>query len=271
MRFAHVLTYHSGNIAGNDYATNNLIAFREDLRVVERLGLSVVPLRTLVDALIGQRLSRLPEHVVAITFDDGLDFDFRELTHPVYGTQPSMLGTMREFVSEFAVPVHATSFVIASPEARMQIANKEMLGHQWISDSWWQEAVESGLFHIANHTWDHVSPSVDCAASEKDRRASSRFIDNPVAAALQVRQAREYIERIAPNPGSALLAYPYGDTSAFLVDEYLPDGRRGHGMVAAFTGQPGVVMPDSNRWTLPRYSCGKDWQSPSELTALLRG
>src|SRR5271165_6776626 len=139
MRLAHVLTYHSGNIAGNDYATNDLVAFREDLRVIEHLGLSVIPLRTLVDALIGQRLSHLPQQVVAITFDDGLDFDFRELTHPTYGAQPSMVETMREFVREFAVPVHATSFVIASPEARMQIANEEMLGHQWISDSWWQE------------------------------------------------------------------------------------------------------------------------------------
>jgi peptidoglycan/xylan/chitin deacetylase (PgdA/CDA1 family) len=271
MRFAHVLTYHSGNIAGNDYATNDLVAFREDLRTILRLGLSIVPLRTLVDALIEQRLSLLPDHVVSITFDDGLDFDFLELAHPTHGTQPSVVAIMRAFVREFASPVHATSFVIASPEARMQIANKEMLGYQWISDSWWREAVASGLFHIANHTWDHVSPSVDCDESEKDRRASSRFIDNTAAAALQVRQAREYIERIAPNPGSALLAYPYGDTSGFLVEDYLPDGKRGHGTVAALTGQPGVVTPQSNRWTLPRNSCGKDWKSPEGLTSLLRG
>jgi peptidoglycan/xylan/chitin deacetylase (PgdA/CDA1 family) len=271
MRFAHVLTYHSGNIVGNDYATNDLVAFREDLRTILRLGLSIIPLRALVDALIGQCLSHLPNHVVAITFDDGLDFDFLELAHPTHGTQPSVVGIMREFVNEFASPVHVTSFVIASPEARMQIANKEMLGYQWISDSWWREAVASGLFHVANHTWDHVSPSVDCAESEKDRRGSSRFIDNPVAAALQVRQAHEYIERIAPNPGSALLAYPYGDPSAFLVDDYLPDGTRGHGTVAAFTGQPGVVTAESDRWTLKRNSCGKDWKSPEGLTSLLRG
>jgi peptidoglycan/xylan/chitin deacetylase (PgdA/CDA1 family) len=271
MRFAHVLTYHSGNIAGNDYATNDLVAFREDLRIIERLGLSIIPLRTLVDALIGPGSNRLPEHVVSITFDDGLDFDFIELAHPLHGVQPSVAGIMREFVHEFALPVHATSFVIASPEARMQIANKEMLGHQWISDSWWREAVASGLFHIANHSWDHVSPSVGYDTAEADRRASSRFIDNPVAAALQVRRAREYIERIAPNPGSALLAYPYGDYSAFLVGDYLPDARRGHGTVAAFTGEPGVVTPASNRWTLPRNSCGKEWQSPEGLAALLGG
>jgi len=269
MRFAHVLTYHSGNIAGNDYATNNLVAFREDLRIIRRLGLSIIPLRTLVDGLIERSSSRLPEHVVAITFDDGLDFDFLELVHPIHGLQPSVAGIMREFATEFELPVHATSFVIASPEARMQIANREMLGHQWISDSWWRQAVASGLFHIANHTWDHVSPSVGHDAAEQGRRASSQFIDNPVAAGLQIRQAREYIERIAPNPGSALLAFPYGDYSEFLVDAYLPDPRLGHGTVAAFTGRPGVVTPESNRWTLPRNSCGKDWTSPEGLTALL--
>ncbi len=269
MRSAHVLTYHSGNIAGNDYASNNLLAFREDLRVIRRLGLCIIPLRTLVDALIERSSNRLPERVVSLTFDDGLDFDFLELVHPSHGLQPSVAGIMREFATEFDLPVHATSFVIASPEARMQIANREMLGHQWISDSWWRQAVASGRFHIGNHTWDHVSPSVRYHATEKERRASSQFIDNPVAAALQIRQAREYIERIAPNPGSALLAFPYGDYSAFLVDDYLPDPRLGHGTVAAFTGRPGVVTPQSNRWTLPRISCGKDWTSPEGLTALL--
>jgi hypothetical protein len=28
---AIVLTYHSGNLAGNDYSTNNLVALAEDL------------------------------------------------------------------------------------------------------------------------------------------------------------------------------------------------------------------------------------------------
>lgn len=270
MRFAHVLTYHSGNIAGNDYSTNNLVAFREDLRIIRSLGLSIIPLRALVDALIEQNSSRLPEHAVSITFDDGLDFDFLELVHPMYGMQLSMAGIMREFVKEFELPVHATSFVIASPDARTQIANNEMLGYQWISDSWWRQAVESGLFHIGNHTWDHVSPSVTYDAVEEKRRASSKFIDNPLAAELQIRRAREYIERVAPNPGSALLAFPYGDQSQFLVNEYLPSVRLGHGTVAAFTGQRGVVTPSSNRWTLPRNSCGQDWTSPEGLATLLR-
>ena len=269
MRSAHVLTYHSGNISGNDYSTNDLVAFRQDLQTLHRLGLSVVPLRTLVDALIERNLSRLPERVVSITFDDGLDFDFFELVHPVHGAQPSALRIMRDFVREFHAPVHATSFVIASPDARVRIANQEMMGHQWISDSWWRNATDSGLFHIGNHTWDHVSPSVEYDVGEKNRRGSSKFIDNPRAAERQIRAARDYIERLAPNPGSALLAFPYGDYSEFLIADYLPDARAGHGTIAAFTTIPGVVTPTSDRWKLPRNTCGRDWTSPEGLTALL--
>jgi hypothetical protein len=271
MRLAHVLTYHSGNIAGNDYGSNDLVAFREDLRLVHALGLSIVPLRALVDRLVEGRCSDLPERVVSICLDDGLDFDFVELAHPLHGHQPSAAGIMREFADEHHCPVHATSFVIASPGAREQIARREMMGYPWINDSWWPTAVESGLFHIANHTWDHVSPYVGYDAAEQGRRGSSRYIDNPATADVQIRQARDYIQSIAPNPGSALLAFPYGDYSEYLIDAYLPDERLGHGTLAAFTTSPGVITPASNRWTLPRNTCGANWSSPEGLVALLRG
>jgi peptidoglycan/xylan/chitin deacetylase (PgdA/CDA1 family) len=270
MRLAHVLTYHSGNIAGNDYRTNDLVAFREDLQVVRALGLPIVPLRSVVDALLEDRCGALPERVVSISFDDGLDFDYLPLQHPVHGRQPSAADIMREFAAEYALPVHATLFVIASPEARAQIAHREMMGYAWINDSWWAAAVESGMFHVANHTWDHMSPYVAHAASEAERRASSRYIDHPAIADLEIRRAHDYIESVAPNPGSALLAFPYGDYSDYLVDDYLPDARQEHGTIAAFTTEPGAITPKSSRWTLPRHTCGADWRSPEGLAALLR-
>ena len=48
---AYVLTYHSGNLAGNDYATNNLVALAEDLAELHALGVAMVPLREIVAAL----------------------------------------------------------------------------------------------------------------------------------------------------------------------------------------------------------------------------
>ena len=40
MRQAHILTYHSGNIDGNDYASNDLVALAADL---ECCGVSISP------------------------------------------------------------------------------------------------------------------------------------------------------------------------------------------------------------------------------------
>jgi hypothetical protein len=86
----------------------------------------------------------------------------------------------------------------------------------------------------------------------------------------QVRYARSYIESIAPNPGSALLAFPYGDYSSYLIEKYLPEEQHSHGTIAAFTTEPGVITESSNRWTLPRYTCGHHWDSPATLSDLLR-
>ncbi|HEX9274985.1 MAG TPA: hypothetical protein VGA51_01120 [Casimicrobiaceae bacterium] len=46
---ASILTYHSGNMAGNDYSSNNLLALAHDLDVVRALRLLVVPLPLVVD------------------------------------------------------------------------------------------------------------------------------------------------------------------------------------------------------------------------------
>ena len=57
---ALVLTYHSGNLAGNDYSTNNLVALAEDLEQIRALRLPIVPLRSIVDALILGATATLP-------------------------------------------------------------------------------------------------------------------------------------------------------------------------------------------------------------------
>jgi len=266
---AFVLTYHSGRISGNDYRTNNLVALAEDLETIRALDLPIVPLCGLVDALLHRGAPALPEKSVAITFDDGLDFDFVELVHPFHGLQASACSVLRRFATAHSVPVHATTFVIASPRAREQIARREMLDHQWIGEHWWADAVASGIFHVANHSWDHVSPSVSPVGQRDGRSGAFTLVDTFDDAELQVRRAHDYIAERAPNAGTALLAYPYGDASAYMTDEYLPvHGEKG-GTLAAFTGRPGVMHQDSNRWALPRYCCGTDWESPQALARLL--
>lgn len=121
MGSAVVLTYHSGNIKGNDYATNSLVALAQDLATIHRLNLPIVPLHTVAQAVVSRDFSSLPDRVVAISLDDGLDFDFRPLVHPTHGLQRSVHQILSAFSAQNNTPVHATSFVIASREAREQM------------------------------------------------------------------------------------------------------------------------------------------------------
>jgi peptidoglycan/xylan/chitin deacetylase (PgdA/CDA1 family) len=268
---AFVLTYHSGNLAGNDYASNNLVALAHDLEQLHGLSVPVVPLRDVVGALLRGAGDSLPDKVVAITLDDGLDFDFVDLVHPFHGPQASVQTVLRRFKQRHAASAHATTFVIASPDARRQIAEREMLGYQWIGDHWWSAAVASGLFDIGNHSWDHVSPSVSPVGQHAGKTGSFTYVDTYADADLQVRAAREFIAARAPNPAAGFFAYPYGDANAYLVEEYFPVHGVRNGTVVAFTGMPGPVHEASVRWLLPRYTCGKHWRSPEELAGIVRG
>ena len=267
---AFVLTYHSGNIAGNDYATNNLMALAEDLMQLRALSVPVVPLNAIVAARLSGTGDRFPDRVAAITLDDGLDFDFDDIVHPFHGPQSSVRAVLERHEHAHGAHVHATSFVIASPQARRQIAEREMLDHQWIGDHWWAAAVASGRFDVGNHGWDHLSPSVAPIGQRDGKSGSFRHVETFEDADLQVRVAREFIEARAPNPATGYFAYPYGDASDFVADEYFPQhGERG-GTVAAFTGNPAPLHEQSDRWRLPRYTCGMDWHSTEELARIVR-
>jgi peptidoglycan/xylan/chitin deacetylase (PgdA/CDA1 family) len=267
---AHVLTYHSGNLAGNDYATNNLVALAEDLAQLRALSVSVVPLDAIVNARLSRAADRLPERVAAITLDDGLDFDFEDLVHPFHGPQSSVRTVLERHERAYGLRMHATAFVIASPQARRQIAEREMLNHQWIGDHWWAAAVASGRFGIGNHSWDHVSPSVTPVGQRDGKTGSFQPIDSFEDADLQVRAAREFIAARAPNPAAGYFAYPYGDASDYVADHYLPEHGERNGTIVAFTGHPGPLHDNSDRWRLPRYTCGMDWHSTAELAKIIR-
>jgi hypothetical protein len=265
---AHVLTYHSGNLTGNDYATNNLFALAQDLAQLRALSVPVVPLATIVSALLLGCGHRLPERVATITLDDGLDFDFENLVHPVHGPQSSVRTVLERHERTCGAHVLATTFVIASPQARRQIAEREMLDHQWIGDYWWAAAVASGYFNVGNHSWDHLSPSAMPVGQRDGRTGSFRHVDSFEDADLQVRVAREFIAARAPNPATGYFAYPYGDASDYVADEYLPQHGERNGTIVAFTGNPTPLHDESDRWRLPRYTCGMDWHSTDELTRI---
>jgi peptidoglycan/xylan/chitin deacetylase (PgdA/CDA1 family) len=268
----HVLTYHSMRIDGNDYATNDHVAFAEDLRTVTALGFRIVPASRIVRWLHEEEPAPGDDaRVVALTFDDGPDFDFHDLPHPTWGTQRSMLNVMRDFRRDLATgaqpQLHATSFVIVSPDARRELDRTCMIGRDWWRDDWWPDAVSSGLMAIASHSFDHNHPSL----REGDEFAGTfRCIGDFAAAEQQIGRATALLRAKAPNDGDALFAYPYGEASDYLVDDYFPRHGERLGIHAAFACGGAPVTMHSNRWRLPRYVFGHDWKTPEDLVAMLR-
>jgi peptidoglycan/xylan/chitin deacetylase (PgdA/CDA1 family) len=214
--------------------------------------------------------------VVGISFDDGPSFDFADFVHPRFGPQRGFLNILRDFrdeVGERAQPgLHATSFVIASPAARLAMERAPDCGYPemagWLGDGWWSEAIDSGLMAIGNHSWDHVHHAVDRTAISAPERDDFNRVDNYTDADREIRAAGAFINA-SVGGRCELFAFPFGHANRYLVDEYLPLRSYEHGLVAAFgTGGRAVSAADSV-WNIPRVVCGEHWRNAHELAALL--
>lgn len=266
-----MLTYHAMNVHGNEYASNDHVAFAADLVHLTRSGFEVRPLHQIV-ACLGNSQGFGDRKVVGLACDDGSDFDFRDLDHPTHGPQRSMLNILRDFqrASPRAQPqLHLTSFVVVSPEARRRLDRTCMVGMAWWNEDWWQEAAASGLMGVANHSWDHNHDTLDQPRPFEIRRGTFRSVDCAASADYEIAQAGRYIASAAPNRSQALFAYPYGECNDYLVQTWFPANAAQFD--AAFTTEPGYVGADSDRWRLPRFTCGLDWKSQRELDKILAG
>ena len=272
---AFVLTYHSHNIFGSAYGENDHVALHSDLSTITRCGARIVGLDEIVRAM-HRGLGRGEGTMVALTFDDGPLFDYADFEHPRFGPQRGFLNILRDFraASGAAQPaLHATSFVIASPGARRAMERAEECGYtyldDWLTDAWWNDAIDTGLLGIGNHSWDHVHPAVPSIATGRPERGDFTRIESDADADAEIRTASEYIN--ARTGGRCtMFAYPFGHVNDFLARDYLPRRQDRHGMQGAFaTGGRGVSAGDSV-WNIPRAVCGEHWRSPDELAALLR-
>ena len=264
-----VLLYHSQNVAGNDHASNDHVALVDDLRLIYRLGLQVIPLFWLVEWLLGER-DLDSAGCVCISFDDGVDADVRDLDFPQFGFQRGFLNIMLDFQAEFgsrALPqLHATSFVIASPEARAVMDKYSLFDQGWMNEDWWHPSDGNDLMAIANHSWDHEHPDLVHIGGTPARDFFT--VDTREKADRQIFAASEHIAAVTGGHWPELFAYPYGQVSDYLCGEYFP-GHTHHRIKAAFTTEPQPVMADSDRWQLGRFVCGRDWRSDSGLKQIL--
>lgn len=253
-----ILTYHSNNILGDSYALNDHVALAADLALLKRHGLRVVPLHDAVRALDEDgELQRC----VAITFDDGSWFDWHDMPHPSFGMQPGFRRILRE------AGACGTAFVIASPEAREELDRTCLIGRGWWDDAWWPTATREGVIAIENHSWDHNHSLLATTVLGDRPRGVFSGIDQPAAAWAEIEQAADFIDAHCAPHRTTLFAYPYGEYSDFLVDDYFP--RQQSRVRAAFTTDPEPMSRGCNRWRIGRYVCGHHWKSSEELAALL--
>ncbi|GAA0710130.1 polysaccharide deacetylase family protein [Dokdonella soli] len=266
-----VLAYHSNNISGNDYACNDHIALAEDLRLIHRNGLRIVPLARVVDVLLGDVPDSTVENAVALSFDDGSWFDWHDMAHPACGPQRGFAGILRDFSTETGTDVHATSFVIVSPDARAILDQTCLIGRGWWSDDWWIDAQREGLIAIESHSWDHNHHTLPSTVQREQRKGTFRTIDSHADADAEIRQASDWLDTALAPHRTSLFAYPYGESNAYLVEDYLPHHATEHRLRAAFDTAPRPVESTNDRWLLPRHVCGQHWKDPAELERLLAG
>lgn len=265
-----VLAWHGMNVEGNDYSDNDHVAFREDLETIQRLGLKIVPLRTIAQALRAGNIEALAGSV-GLSFDDGSDFDFHDLPHPSRGVQRGMANILADFRARHGATaqphLNATCFAIVSPEARRKLDTSCMVGCGWWSDDWWPAAQATGLMDIGNHSWDHNHPMLDATVGGP---AGSFQVTSFEQARTEIAQASRYLQQRLGRDGGVLFAYPYGDVTEFLAEEYLPKHQHEHSVLAAFTTHPAPITHSTSVWRVPRFVCGLHWNSSSELERLLQ-
>lgn len=264
-----ILTYHSNNINGGDYASNDHVALAADLRLIHRRGLRIAPLSRVVDVLLGEAPESAVSDAVALSFDDGSWFDWHDIEHPTCGPQRAFAGILRDFGAECGAIPHATSFVIVSPDARALLDQSCLIGRGWWTDDWWREAQRDGVLGIESHSWDHNHHTLPLTAQRDRRKGTFHSIDSYADADAEIRKASDWLDaHLAPHRAS-LFAYPYGESNDYLVRDYLPRYRAEHRLRAAFGTEPRPLESNSKRWLLPRYVCGQHWDSPAQLERVL--
>ncbi|MCF6225812.1 MAG: polysaccharide deacetylase family protein [Xanthomonadales bacterium] len=259
-----VLTYHSCNISGNDYSCNDHIALEQDLKTIYAQGFQVISLADAVAAGLSGRSGSF----VALTFDDGPIFDFEDFIHPQYGHQKSFTRILQEFNTQTDATATASSFVIASPIGRKQMDQKDYGERDWWHDRWWKPAIESGQLTIENHSWDHNHRAIDPSAHKYNQRGGFEDINTEAECELEIRKSSEYIRSVTARTPK-FFAYPWGQSSDYLRSIYLPKIGPEIGLDAAFSIVPKAITPDCNRWFLPRFVCGDNWQSANGLKSIL--
>jgi len=254
-----ILTYHSQNITGNNYASNDRQALAADIQAISQAGMQIISLADFVDWLSGISSEESARNTVVLTGDDAPIFDYEEVVYREFGPQKPTRFILRNNEA------HITLFAIGSSQAREEIGEDALGSGSFMTNRWWREADQSCWAAIENHGWDHCHPAV----SEPIGGAGTFFgVADYESCDQQVNQAADNIAAVTGRRPD-LFAYPYGESSDYLRNTYLPEYEKEHGMRAALSTTPEFASRDSNRWDIPRFICGRDWNSPEGFQKIL--
>lgn len=267
-----VLCYHSWTVQSDEYVGNDHIALESDLNILAQRGYAIVPTTYLAAVLAGQRnLSELNGRKLAcITFDDGIDLDWHNRPSDSGAPQKSFAQILREAnIKRYGKGPLATSFVIASAEARKQLDGRAWRGQNEWNDDWWAQAAKENIVGIANHSWDHLHPDLDQVQQRDNLKGSFLVIDNFADAEQQVAAAHTEINRLCKNQILPIFGYPYGHVAPYLQQQYLPEQGERIGLQAAFSTCGRAATPTDSRWAIPRLVCGWHWRTADDFNQML--
>jgi hypothetical protein len=204
---------------------------------------------------------------VALTLDDGSDFDFADLEHPVWGAQPSMRTLLERARTRGQPAAQATSFVVVSPDARAELERVCLGGARLWNHDWWPRAEASGLMPIESHSWDHNHEGIAQSVARAPR--GTFRLRTGADADAEIARASDLLAKLRGRGGDVLFAYPYGQASEYLARDYLPRQAARHRVSAAFTTLPAPISRGANRWLLPRFVFRAHWRTPAQFEKLL--
>lgn len=258
---AAVLCYHSYRREADSYNKNDFIALGEDLDNIKELGIPVSSALNIAQALQGHIPWENVAGSIAITFDDGAILDYCDFITSSGKEYPALY----QHLTRHNAP--ATSFVIASPNARHILETKSLNGEAMLSEHWWSPAT-AGLIDVGNHSWDHNHTDLPWPHPMHVKKGSFFEIKTEESADWEVSLAQTYIKNSSGREPK-LFAYPYGDVSEYLRDEYFPARAEKIGLLGAFSTGGQLVTPTTCRWEIPRFVCGNHWKHPSGLIELV--
>lgn len=264
-----VLCYHSMNANTTSYLGNDHLALERDLETLLHLGYRLIDGLSVIHFILGKKRFTHTDKVVCISFDDAPILDFEDFQSPTIGTVKSFRHILQSSAIFQYSHTPILNFAIADPDARDEIDKQCILGHGDMTSSWWESSIDEHLYHIANHSWDHMHDALTQVAHSRSEKGNFYAVDNYIDADKQIRQAYEQLQSLVNNKATPLFAYPYGHVNNYLRDDYFPNYQHEHQQLGAFTTEGDYATRNSNRWAIPRFVCGLHWKSPEALTEIL--